>query len=213
MRRIKAETQQQIVCLFEPEIQNFPQLVDNITFPPPLSPPSYWDQKTIFLPLCKHCAICTAPFVEAKSDSSSVSSLRCMIHSVLPEIWCGRSSFRMCESNKLKPAFCAESWLKQLPTKSSIKITISVLRQNMSNACLFFFKCHNSSGQKCCLLNICGLIWLSALLLHWGKVKYIGSHKKRSSDGGLSITIQTRVETPAGWRPGSPWWLGHHCSF
>lgn len=189
IRRIKAETQQQILCLFEPEIWNFPWLVGNITFPPPLSPPSYWDQKTIFLPLCKHCAICTAPFVEAKSYSASVSSLRCMIQSVLPEIWCGGSSFLMCEPNKLKPALCAQSWLKQLPTKSDIKIKINVLRQNMSNACLFIFKCHKPSGQKFCLLNIRGLIKLSALLLHWGKVRYIGSHKKHSSDGGVSITL------------------------
>lgn len=31
----------------------------------------------------------------------------------------------------------------------------------------------------------------------------IGSHVKCSSDGGLSVAIQRRVETPAVWGPGS----------
>lgn len=90
------------VSLFEPEIWNFLRRMGNITFPPPLSPPSCWDQKTILLPLCKHCAICTAPFVEAKSSSSSVSSLRCMIQPVLLEIWCGRRSFLTYEAKKME---------------------------------------------------------------------------------------------------------------
>lgn len=115
----------------------------------------------------------------------------------------------MCEPNKLKPAR-----VLILAQTASHKVKHQDLSQcfeaKNEQWMLIIFQCHNCSGQKCCLLNICGLIELSVLFLLWGKVR---KPREMFLRWWPLCHHSKTCETPADWRSPWSWWSREHRLF